>query len=324
MNSVERTEILDWVDFVDLFNEYVESDKYIFRGQSNEIKIIEPQKDHKNRIITTTTKEWNLQSSFNRHYNLTNSYRFKTLISQQLEENLFRSVYGNYEYVKEHKVADWNLLDKIMFLQHYGIPTCLIDFTKDPLIALYFAISSIRGSSGKTLDHEGNVFNYSDDCFTSVYQLDCELLQTLIGVKKVDYEKDLSLTYNDYKLNLSETLNQSAIISLILNPTSIKNNYNLIKQKGCFLLYDSKGLSFRSRNLADFISQYVEYNNIRITTPILKIYRISYNSIFTNRHYGELKKKGLFSYLKTKGISGAFLFNDLQGLKYDFNFFHDT
>ncbi len=321
MQAVERTDIMDWLDFTNEFNNYSETDSFIFRGQSNGVEKISA-KDKNGRVITTRPLEWELISSFNRYYQR-NHYNFATFLSQQLENTLFEMKYGNYEFVKRLGIAQWSKLDKVMFLQHYGCPTCFIDFTKDPFIALYFAIASMKGSSGKTFDGEGNICDYSDDCFLSVYKIDFEYLKKILNIKEINSEDDLGLSYRNHELYLDENSSQSAVVSLLLHPEAISENYNLGMQKGSFLLYDSHDFNFKGNGFEKFISEYITRRKIEIIKPLIKIYRISYNSIYTNRYHGKLRKEGLFSFLFKKQISGAYLFNDLQGLKYDFNFFHD-
>ncbi len=236
---------------------------------------------------------------------------------------MFKVRYGNFQIVKEMGIDKWDKLNKIMFLQHYGCPTCFMDFTKDPFVALYFGITSIKGSSGTTHNGDGEIINYSDDCYFSVYQINVGTLKTELLINEISDNDDF-IKYHEYEVFLNEFSRQSANIGLLLNPNSVENNFNLAKQKGCFLMYDNKNFSFNGRGFEKFIEQYFATRKILPKESIIKIFRIRYNSIFTNRYRGELKKEGLYTFLSKKKINGAYLFNDLQGLKYDFNFFHEN
>ncbi len=64
MDSIITTDILNWQDFVDEFENYLESDKYIFRGQSNSVKKVSPYMRDGN-VVSAEPIEWELISSFN-------------------------------------------------------------------------------------------------------------------------------------------------------------------------------------------------------------------------------------------------------------------
>jgi hypothetical protein len=292
-----------WEDFVTLFENYNSEDKkYIFRGHSNK------------RIYPNKFEKWDIVSSFNRIQEY-DGYSFSNYLYQQFESSLFKDTYSGYQYEKITELTKASLLQKCYFFQHYGIPTCFIDFTFDPLIALYFSLSTISGRNGGSYDGEGNPTFFSNDSdrdFISIYQIDVNVLQDEFNIESINSEMfDLSNIGNYH-------------VGLDLNPTSqgesLIDNFNLLHQKGCFLYYDNEDFKLPFEKFLEF---YCLNNNIKLRRPAINVYNINYNSLYKKRPENHPNQVTVFNYLRQHNISGQFLFNDIQGLKYDFNFFHN-
>lgn len=304
-----------WEDFVDLFKNYnLEEKKFIFRGHSNTVT--------KNKF-----QKWSIVSTFNRSQKYLDTYSFKEYLYQHFGASLFQTYYDKYAYDKISSLINVSLLEKCYFFQHYGIPTCFIDFTFDPLIALYFSISSITGRSGGKFDDEGNPLFYSNETnrdFVSIYQIDTKLLKGTLKIKEINGESFCLEGLENYKVPHSKFSHTNAYMGLDLDPQSkikdLAGNYNLNSQKGCFLYYDNEG--FQGKSFEHFINSFSIENSIKIKSHIITIYNINYNSLFKKMRSRQPNHIPLFKFLKEKKLTGQYLFNDIQGLKYDFNFFH--
>jgi hypothetical protein len=308
---IEIVPDITWEEFIEVTNSdnFLNSD-FIFRGQSNSYD------GH-------TFHNWPIISSFNRYYSRDN-FRFEDFIGQQLEEGLFKMTYGNYEFVKRTNLDKSNLISRLYFLQHYSIPTCLLDFTFNPAIALYFAMTSLKGHKARTCNIEGFPTIYPSECKISIYQINHRLLREIIGIKEITHTgNDLFGEYEKYRIDL--TSNRYAYLGVDLTPHLKMNqdvdNYNIRVQNGCFILFDN--ISDNNCDLVSFLKSYSKNNNLTFPEPLIKIYNINYNNLYRPMRSRQRDYKPVFRYLQDKGITGKNLFNDYQGLKYDLNFFHD-
>lgn len=130
-------------------------------------------------------------------------------------------------------------LERLAKMQHYGIPTRLVDITIDPLVALFFAVENTQDTS------PGVVYLYFINGLTpdSIATKVLSVLPTLENLTVLNIREAVQNIFH-------ETISDNDIVTIVSNPVVIKysvalqkSNPRLYHQKGTFLICGNEFLN---------------------------------------------------------------------------------
>jgi hypothetical protein len=195
-----------------------------------------------------------------------------------LKAAVFRDNYNDrkekkiYEIIKKYNFEEFSnrsmYFDELIQMQHYGIPTRLLDWSYNPLIPLYFTVAYED-------DNDGYVFQNTIPK-SNINSFNSTLFKKLSELFQADAELDVLTFENDNEI-------KSILIDAVINSKdnyfidSVLRNNRIRAQQGCFSIIIDKKQKFIEYILSDIFLIFLRnfYTTITIDERIKKL--IEYN-----------------------------------------------
>lgn len=219
---------------------------------------------------------WQLRSSLERII----GSRWTASVAKRFEEHSLAQFQSKFHLYDRENMKPDSKLAWLSIMQHYGVPTRLLDFTESPYVALYFALEAYSPQSCADF---------------AIFALD----YSSIMERSIAHISSKDSTFNETRFSVNQR--QDEVFETVVDPFAYdiawiaepkQLNARLDRQSGSFLLSGNSG-----RQIQDVLDSEVYAN---VTMCKFRVARDLYT--------------GIFALLRKMNITSKSLYGDLDGL----------
>ncbi|NDV43087.1 FRG domain-containing protein [Flagellimonas sediminis] len=218
-------------EFLDIIKETKSNGRIWYRGMSKANRFLSPALFREKR---------NIGSEYSGGRAKNGSFFRKSDAIMKSDFGVLGKFKEKYDKLYPEKSEKYNIIDYLYIMQHYAIPTRLLDFSTNELVALYFSVAKDTKSNGSVSRQENEFLNnYGlSDKGSSVHCIDPMFTNEKCYGKRevinIDYVNDIDSIYN---------------LDLPICVTTDNKDPRIKAQNGVFMLFGREYTSYDSREI---------------------------------------------------------------------------